>query len=393
MKMETRTGIDRIGEFPEFFRGRRLGLVTGASGIGRDYRSGIEILKEQYDLKVLFAPEHGVRGELQGGIKVSDHVDLHSGIPVYSLFSESESIIDPELIHHSSFRPSAGALNQVDAVLFDIQDVGCRYYTYPSTLFFVMKACAESGKKLVVLDRPNPIGGAMEGNCHRAENFSFIGLTRIPIRHGMTMGEMARFYNGEYHLHCPLDVVPVDGWTRDMYYDETGLPFVCPSPNLPGLDAMVLYSGVCMLAGTNVSDGRGTTKPFEQIGAPFIDPFRLKEALDALQLPAIRFSATYFIPVFQKYRGEVCAGVRIHVLNRKEVRPVELGVKLIRTLQALYPKEFGFPYENSGRFHIDVETGTDEIRRNEKTAEVILRGWEREAEAFHRIRDRYSLYT
>ncbi len=390
--MSTRCGIDRIGEFAHILGGKRLGLVTGGSGIGKDYRSSIEILHEQYNLTTLFAPEHGVRGEQQGGVQVHNHIDPHSGLPVYSLFSDDSSIIDAGALQNSLYMPSQEALDRVDAIVFDIQDVGSRYYTYPSTLFFVMKACAKAGKECIVLDRPNPIGGAIEGNKHREENLSFIGLTLVPIRHGMTLGELALFYNGEYSLGCDLKIVPVDGWTRDMYFEDTGLPFVCPSPNLPNMDAIVLYNGTCMLAGTNVTDARGTTRPFEQFGAPYINPFELKEALDELNMPAVRFSVVYFIPTFFKYKNEVCAGLQIHVLDRRKVKPVELGVKIIRTLQKLYPNDFRFRDKDSGRYHIDVETGTDEVRLNEKTADEILAGWDKEAEEFALTRAKYSLY-
>lgn len=390
--MNTRCGIDRIKEYQQVLSGKRLGLVTGGSGIGRDYRSSIEILHESYDLTTLFAPEHGVRGEQQGGVQVQNHFDPYSGLPVYSLFSDDSSIIDAGVMQNSLYVPTQEALNRVDAIVFDIQDVGSRYYTYPSTMFFVMKACSATGKEFIVLDRPNPIGGAIEGNCHRVENLSFIGLTRVPIRHGMTLGELALFYNGEYHLNCHMHVIPLDGWMRDMYYDETGLPFVCPSPNLPNLDAIALYSGTCLLAGTNVTDARGTTRPFEQFGAPYIDSLELKEALDELNLPALRFSAVHFIPMFHKYAGQVCSGVQIHVLDRRKVKPVELGVKIIRTLQKLYPNNFRFKDWDGGRYHIDVESGTNEIRLNEKGADEILLGWEKEAEGFTSIRAKYSLY-
>lgn len=390
--MSTCCGIDRIGAFTHILGGKRLGLVTGGSGIGRNYRASIEILRERYNLTTLFAPEHGVRGEQQGGVVVHNHIDPHSGLPVYSLFAEDSSIINRTAPRESLFMPSREALSCVDAIAFDIQDVGSRYYTYPSTLFYVMKACAAVGKECIVLDRPNPIGGAIEGNRHREENLSFIGLTRVPIRHGMTLGELALFYNGEYGLGCQLSVIPLSGWTRDMFYDETGLPFVCPSPNLPNLNAIALYNGTCMLPGTNVTDGRGTTRPFEQIGAPYINPFELKEALDMLSLPGMRFSAVYFIPAFYKYAGQVCAGVQIHVLDHKQIKPVELGVKLIRTLQRLYPGDFCISDPVDGRYHIDVETGTDEVRLNEKSAEEILSGWEPEITEFASIRAKYSLY-
>ncbi len=390
--MATLCGIDRIGEFSNRLAGKRLGLVTGGSGIGRDHRASIEILKERFNLTVLLSPEHGIRGERQGGVEIHGYTDAHSGLPVYSLFADT---IDTTVSMPQAqlYMPPEEALRRVDAIVMDIQDVGCRYYTYPSTLFYVMKACAAAGKECIVLDRPNPIGGAIEGNTHREENLSFIGLTRVPIRHGMTMGELARFYQGEYGLSCDLTVIPVSGWNRSMFFDETGLPRVCPSPNLPTMDAMLLYSGTCMLAGTNVSDARGTTRPFEMVGAPYIEPFALKAALDAQHLPGLAFSAVYFIPTFFRYPGEVCAGVQIHVLEKRAVRPVALGVRLIDTIRRLWPEQFAFtPPLPGGRWHIDIESGTDEVRLGVRPPEEILAGWAAEAAAFRPVRDRYGLY-
>ena len=385
-------GIDRIGEYRQVLSGKRLGLVTGGSGMTRSLCPSIEALKEQYNLTALLAPEHGIRGELQGGVEIAGYTDAHSGLPVYSLFADA---IDTTASDAASrvYMPPKDALDRVDAIVVDIQDVGCRYYTYPSTLFYVMKACAGAGKECIILDRPNPIGGEMEGNTHRDENLSFIGLTHVPIRHGMTLGELGRFYQGRYGLRCQLTVIPVSGWKRDMFFDETGLPKICPSPNLPSLDAMLLYSGTCMLAGTNVSDGRGTTRPFEMVGAPYIEPFALKEAMDALHLPGIAFSVTHFIPVFFKYAGLVCAGVQIHVSDKRAVRPVALGVYLIDAIRRLWPEEFAFREPApGGRYHIDMESGTNEIRLGEKTPETILAGWAREAVSFRPVREQYGLY-
>ena len=390
--MTTLCGIDRIGEYSHLLAGKRLGLVTGGSGIGRDFRASIEILNERYDLTTLFSPEHGIRGEQQGGVEIRGYTDAHSGIPVYSLFADTIDTAQGGP-RDQLYMPSPEALARVDAIVMDIQDVGSRYYTYPSTLFYVMKACAAAGKECIVLDRPNPIGGAIEGNTHREENLSFIGIARVPIRHGMTLGEMARFFRGQYGIQCDLHVIPVSGWNRSMFFDETGLPKVCPSPNLPNLDAVTLYNGTCMLAGTNVSDARGTTRPFEMIGAPYIEPFALKDALDALNLPGLAFSAVYYIPTFFKYPGQVCAGVQIHVLDKKAVEPVALGVYLIDTIRRLWPDDFSLlPRKEGGRYHLDIESGTDELRLNQKTPEEILSGWAKEAAAFCPVRARYSLY-
>ena len=390
--MHTLCGIDRLNEFPKVLGGKRLGLMTGGSGVGRDFRASIEILKEAYNLTALFAPEHGVRGEQQGGVRIHNQLDAHSGVPIFSLFDDAidTTIATPRA---ALYMPSQEALDRIDALVVDIQDVGSRYYTYPSTLFYIMKACAAAGKECIVLDRPNPIGGDIEGNTHREENLSFIGLTRVPIRHGMTMGELAKFYNGEYHLNCPLEVIPVSGWNRSMYYDETGLPRICPSPNLPTLDGVVLYNATCMFAGTNLSDGRGTTRPFEYLGAPYMNPFDVKDAFDEMRLPGVAFSVAHYIPTFFKYAGEVCPAVQIHVLDKRAVRSVALGVRMMRTLQAMYPNDFAFTRPKpGGRWHIDIESGTDELRATTKTADEILAGWDEEARAFSAIRDRYGLY-
>ncbi|MEG0768062.1 MAG: DUF1343 domain-containing protein, partial [Clostridia bacterium] len=224
MKAQVQTGIDRIGAYRTLLSNKRLGLITGASGVGADLRSSVDILRAQYNVTALFAPEHGIRGELQPGQKVQTHVDRYSGLTAYSLF-EDEMNASMGFDREAVFMPAKEALDQIDAMVFDLQDVGSRYYTFASTLFFAMKACARAGKECIVLDRPNPIGGvALEGNCHRPENFSFIGLTPVPIRHGMTMGEMARYYQGEHGIDCALHVIPMAGWRREMFFDETGLP-------------------------------------------------------------------------------------------------------------------------------------------------------------------------
>jgi len=390
--MSVLCGIDRINEFSKAFSGKRIGLMTGGSGVGADYRPSIEILNESCNLTALFAPEHGIRGELQGGVRIANSIDKYTGLPIYSLF---DGAIDTETTSPLTklYMPSKEALSKVDCIAVDIQDVGSRYYTYPSTLFYLMKACAAAGKSCIVFDRPNPIGGEIEGNTHRDENLSLIGLTHVPIRHGMTIGELARFYNGEYNLGCELLVIPVSGWNRSMFFDETGLPKICPSPNLPTLDSMILYSATCMLAGTNITDGRGTTRPFEYLGAPFFDPFVVKETFDALHLPGVAFSTAWFIPSFFKYKGEVCPAVQIHVLDKRKVRPVEMGVKFIRTLQRLYPDDFAFILPKSGsRWHIDIESGTDELRTTSKSADQILHGWSAEAKAFEKVKEKYMIY-
>lgn len=387
-------GIDRIDEYAEVFRGKRLGLATGASGVGSDYRSSVDILKEKCDLRALFAPEHGVRGEMQGGAQIKSHIDKWSGLPVYGMFDDQINVSsNAASALDALYMPPREGLDKVDAIVFDIQDAGARYFTYASTLFFVMKACAAAGKECIVLDRPNPIGGAIEGNTNRDENLSFVGLTHVPIRHGMTLGELARMFRGKYGLDCKLSVIPVSGWKRSMYFDETGLPYVNPSPNMPGMNALELYCGICLFEATNVSDGRGTTRPFEQVGAPFIDPMQLKAELDLLNMPGVRFSTAYFVPLYYKQVNELCAGVQIHITDRRALRPVELGVRMVRTIQRLYPDDFKFNAPQPGkRWGIDLLSGTDELRLNQKSADEILAEWSGEARAFENVRAKYGLY-
>lgn len=387
-------GIDRVGAYGALLGGQRLGLITGASGVGSGLRSSIDLLREAYQLTALFAPEHGIRGELQPGAKVRTQVDPWSGITVYSLFADEMNAslgFDKE----AAYMPSREAMDRIDRMVFDIQDVGSRYYTYPSTLYYAMKACARVGKPLTVLDRPNPIGGVLvEGNCHREENLSFIGLTRIPIRHGWTLGELAQYFNGEHGLGCDLTVIPAEGWSRAMRFEDTGLALIAPSPNLPTLDAITLYNGTCMLAGTNASDGRGTTQPFELIGAPYIDPLTLADAMNAHALPGVLFRPAWFLPQFSKHAGTMCSGVQLHVTDRRAVRPVALGVYLIRTLQALYPQDFQCtPPKADGRYHIDLSTGTSELREGRIPAGELVARWEAEAAAFLPVHTRYQIYA
>lgn len=330
-----RTGLDRLDELDEFFKGRRIALVTGASGLNSALKSSVDCFMDTYGLSLLLSPEHGVRGELQPGQAAGDFVDARTGVRCISLFTGGFG-------EGGGLDAARRALGQADVAAFDIQDAGSRYYTFASTLFYLMQACALADKPLVVLDRPNPLGGLrLEGNTHREENLSFIGRTRVPIRHGMTLGELARFFNGEYHIGCRLTVVKMDGWRREMWYDDTGLPFTPPSPNLPTLDALSVYNGVCLFAGANVSEGRGTTEPFTLVGAPYIDGFRLARRLNDAGLPGLRFAEAWFTPQFSKYAGEVCGGVRLHISDRRAVDGVRTGVTMLRAVSGLFP-EFAF---------------------------------------------------
>ena len=392
-------GIDRIEEAPyrSLLKDQRIGLVTNASGLSPRYgwRGTVEVMALRYTVTALFAPEHGVRGVLGPGEKVSHGVDALSGIPTYSLFEDMVFAGADEASTDKAYMPAPESLREIDLLFFDMQDVGSRYFTYASTLFYTMRAAAAAGIPLVVADRPNPLGGEVVEGCRQDESCrSFIGLARVPIRHGLTLGELARYYNGAYGLGCDLTVIPMEGWERSMLWEDCGLPFVKPSPNLPTPESILVYNGTCMLAGTNATEGRGTTTPFTTVGAPYVNPLELADALDALHLDGLRFSPTHFIPSFSKYQGEVCGGVDIHVTDPRALRAVSLGLHLVRTLQALYPGDFAFraPATPDGRWHIDLSTGNDTLRTTQRSAAEIYAAWQTDAESFQEETLLYRLY-
>lgn len=382
-------GIDRINEFDRELIGRRLGVISACSGLSSDYRYPIDILNEKYTVKAIFSPEHGPRGVLGPGEKVSGGTDKLTGLPVYSLFEDFLFQGGKD----NAYMPDKSVLADIDCMVYDMQDVGSRYFTYVSTLFYVMKACAENKLPLFVLDRPNPIGGDVEGCIQDEANLSFIGLTRVPIRHGMTVGELARLYNGEYNIGCDLTVITLNGWDHGMYYDETGLPFVRPSPNLPTFESVLVYNGTCMFAGTNVSEGRGTTQPFLLVGAEYIDPAVLADRLNG-SLDGVKFSPAFFRPEFSKLAGKTLYGVRVHVTDKRALKPVRLGVTMIRTVQELYPHDFEFtkPKTENGRYHVDLSTGNSDLRDGLLSAEQIMEKWNKDAKDFEEKRKKYLLY-
>ncbi|MBQ7910371.1 MAG: DUF1343 domain-containing protein [Clostridia bacterium] len=392
-------GIDRIEEAPyrALLKNQRIGLVTNASGLSPRYcwRGTVEVMASRYRVTALFAPEHGVRGVLGPGEKVSHGVDALSGLPTYSLFEDMVFAGADEAATDKAYMPAAESLREMDLLFFDMQDVGSRYFTYASTLFYTMRAAVSAGLPLVVADRPNPLGGEVVEGCRQDDTCrSFIGLTRVPIRHGLTLGELARYYNGAYGLGCNLTVIPMEGWERSMLWQDCGLPFVRPSPNLPTPASILVYNGTCMLAGTNATEGRGTTTPFTTVGAPYVNPLELTDALDSLRLEGLRFSPTHFIPAFSKYQGEVCRGVDIHITDPRAILSVRMGLNLILTLQAMYPRNFAFrePATPDGRWHIDLSTGNDTLRTTDIPAEDIYKAWQTDAVAFQSETLSYRLY-
>ena len=379
-----KTGLEvLVEEGLPLLEGKRVGLVTNHTGVDARLRSGIELLRasRRWRLVALFGPEHGIRGEAQAGVHVGSTVDRRTGLPVHSLYGETR-------------RPPLALLRGLDALVFDLQDVGVRYATYASTLALVQEAAAEVGVPVVVLDRPNPLNGVqVEGNLPSTEFASFVGIHPVPARHGLTIGELAWLSAAERGLPAPA-VVPMRGWQRGQWFDETGLPWVQPSPNLPTLEALTLYTGTCLIEGTNVSEGRGTTRPFELLGAPWIDPFALVGDLEARGLPGVAFRPAYFTPVFSKHAGALCAGVQIHVTDRESLRPVELGLHLLHALRRLSGGEFAWLRGDGGHL-VDRLLGSDRPRRaldaGASVARVIA-DWEEQAREFERRRRPYLLY-
>jgi uncharacterized protein YbbC (DUF1343 family) len=363
--------------------GRRVGLITNHTGLTADGRSTIDALHENADVQLvsLFGPEHGLRGAAEAGEDVASGRDDRTGLPVHSLYGDTN-------------RPSAEMLADVDVLAFDIQDIGTRYYTYVWTMALAMRSAAENGKEFVVLDRPNPIGGALvQGNVLDTAYATFVGLHAVPMRHGMTAGEMAQLVNAEFDIGARLTVVPVEGWRRDAYYDETGLAWVAPSPNMPTLESAIHYPGTCLFEGVNMSVGRGTPMAFQQVGAPWLDAAGLIERMRARNLPGVRFEAVTFTPEApgdNKYGGEPVEGVRLHVTDRATYDPTHVAVAMLVEIHAAHADSLQFLER-----HFDRLAGTDALRLGilaGRQPDALTATWPAQLEAFNRMRSRYLIY-
>ena len=332
------------------YMNKRIGLITNHTGVGPELDQNIDLmLKQGYKITALFSPEHGLFGDYPDGEYVESSMYPGTGIPIYSLFGETQ-------------QPTQDMLQDVDVLIFDIQDIGARYYTYMSTMLLSLEAASANDIEFVVLDRANPIGGiAVEGNVTRPSWISPVAYAHIAIRHGMTPGEIAMFVASEKGLARP-SVVPLKNWSRDMYFPDTGLPWVPTSPSAPSIEMALLYPGTCLLEGTNVSEGRGTSVPFQVLGAPWIDGPELSQTLNEMGLPGIRTRPVYFRPSFSKWTNQVCRGIQIHILEPEKVQPVELGVRLVFALRDLYPDDFELTPPGPDRKHfLDLLCGGDRL--------------------------------
>jgi uncharacterized protein YbbC (DUF1343 family) len=371
--------------------GARVGLIVNPASINSHFEHAADLFYQhpRINLTALFGPQHGIRGETQDNmIEWQSFRDQRTGLPAYSLYGETR-------------KPTPEMLDDVDVLVFDIQDVGTRVYTFVYTMALAMQAARECGKRFVVLDRPNPIGGVqIEGNILEPEFQSFVGMFPIPMRHGMTIGELALMFNREFGIGCELEVIRMEGWRRSMFYDETGLPWVMPSPNMPTLETAIVYPGSVMIEGTNISEGRGTTRPFEIIGAPFIDPYALMAELKKDHLPGVVFRLLHFQPTFHKFAGEMCGGLQLHVVDPDAFKSVITGVAIISAIRRLYPNSFAWkqpPYEYVyDKLPFDVINGSsllrEEIESQTAVAEIERR-WRAQLDAFDNRRAPSLLYS
>lgn len=366
------------------FKGNRIGLVTNMTGVNNELVPSIDLFHEHPDIHLcaLYAPEHGIRGDAKEGEEVTSFVDPYTNVPVYSLYGESK-------------KPSKDMLDLVDVVLFDLQDIGSRYYTFIYTMAYVMEACKEHGKHFVVLDRPNPISGnSIEGNLVEEDVRSFVGLLPIPNRHGMTVSELALLFKYEFGYHCELTVIPMQGWTRQLYFDETDLFWVPPSPNTTNIDMNILYTGTCLVEGTNLSEGRGTTKPFEWIGAPYIDGQKLAKEFNDKNITGVLARPTSFIPTYQKHKGKTCGGVQLHMVDRYQLNSLEAGIHLLEVIADMYPVSFYFLKNDNNKYFFDLLAGTKRLKTDimEGRSSVFFEECNQQLKSFKKLKEPYLLY-
>ncbi|MDQ3369964.1 MAG: DUF1343 domain-containing protein [Myxococcota bacterium] len=392
--MTVQTGLARLAlEGSALLEGKRIGLICNPTAVDAELRHAIELLTARVDLKVtaLFGPEHGVRGDAQDMISVDDARDAASGLPVHSLYGSTEA----------SLTPTPAMLEDIDVLVYDVQDIGSRYYTFVWTMVLAMRACAKAGKAFCVLDRPNPIDGVhVEGGAIRPGFDSFVGLVSCPNRHGLTAGEIAAWRHAVEQLDLELSVITLRGWDRDMRFEHTGLPWVMPSPNMPTCDTALVYPGMCLVEGTELSEGRGTTRPFELAGAPHLDGARLAKDLTAMALPGVQFRPVVFTPQFQKHAKQACGGVQLHVTNPATFLPYRTGAAFLKACRDQAPDQFRWrekAYEFVDQIPaIDLLAGTDALRQGidaGASLDELAARWPRDEGAFAEEIAPFRLYT
>jgi len=379
-----KTGLDNVCSYKHLFHNKRVGIITNHTAKSSSGQYIVDVFRNMSNVTItaLFSPEHGIYGIEEAGRKIKSGTEATYQLPVYSLYGKAR-------------KPTREMLGNIDILVFDIQDIGARFYTYIYTMSLAMEAAAECGKRFVVLDRPNPINGIqVEGNILERQYASFVGLYPIPVRHGMTVGELARMFNEQGWLKngvkADLVVIKMKSWRRSMWYNQTGLSFIKPSPNMAGLETAAVYPGLCLLEGINVSEGRGTLLPFRQFGAPWIDSESLAAKLNRLNMPGVRFEPTAFTPVSSKYKGQKCKGVKIIITNRDSLESYWSGVLIINEIYRMYPDAFRWRAQ-----HFDRLCGTSVIREaitTQSSLEKLREKWQVGLKNFLRIRDKYLMY-
>ena len=380
--MPVLSGIDRVESLHTFLSSGRLGLMTNPSGIGRDFCPTADVLHRRYHLTALFAAEHGIRGSLQAGEAVTACRDPGTGLPVWPLYGKTRTLTEE-------------MLETFDIFCFDMQDVGARFYTYLYALSMNLEACCKAGKPAVVFDRINPLGGEkIQGTVLEPRFASYVGMYPIPTRYGLTIGEYARWVKHFLQLEgLELHVVPLEGWRRSMRPEEAELPWPAPSPNCPTFHSARAYIGTCLFEGTNLSEGRGTTMPFEYIGAPWIDAERLAKAAESRDIPGIRFRPHWFTPCASKYAGEACGGVQFHITDPDGANPVAGALALLDSVRENWPEKLEWIANTPERYMIDLLLGTDTYRRGLKDGPGLLAAHGEARERFRKEREPWLLYT
>lgn len=375
-------GIDLIDNNLEIFKGKRVGLITNPTGINSKFESTIDVLKNKVNLVALFSPEHGVRGNIQAGEKLDTYVDEATNVVVYSLYGATK-------------KPTKEMMDEIDILCIDIQDGGSRFYTYIYTMAYAMMAAKEYNKEFVVFDRPNPANGRdYEGNILDLEYRSFVGYYPILQRHGLTLAELAMLFNNEYEINCDLKVVLMEGWKREMYYEDTNLLWVMPSPNFPTPLTSIVYNATCIFEGTNISEGRGTTAPFQIVGAPFINAFDFAKKLNECNLEGVYFRPMFFTPTFSKHQGKMCGGVEVHILDKQKFKPVKTGWTMLEIVRTMYEADFQVlkPWVEGRPCMLEFNTGTDKIKNRVYTLEEQYEILSKDTKEFGKIREKYLLY-
>jgi uncharacterized protein YbbC (DUF1343 family) len=390
-RRQVKLGVEKLleGDAP-LVKGARVGLVCNQASVNHQFQHVADLLQNHpaVNLRALFGPQHGIRGDVQDNMIETEHAtDRETGLPIYSLYSETRE-------------PTESMMRDIDVIVFDMQDVGCRIYTFAYTMANCMLAARKFGKKVIVCDRPNPINGRdVAGNVLEKGQESFVGQYSVPTRHGMTLAELARMFNEHFRIKCELEVVPMDGWDRNYWHDETDAPWVMPSPNMPTLDSATVFPGTVHFEGTQVSEGRGTTRPFELVGAPYIISEDYAAELNKANLPGVYFRSCIFRPTFQKHGGVSCEGVQLQVMDRNIFEPVTTGLTMVKVARDLYPDEFRWkqpPYEYVfDRNPFDVIAGTTKVREAFELGTTIAEleeSWQPELSEFKKLREQFLLY-